>query len=73
MVKATLVFEHEDPDESDVLGANDPHDPKVLQHLRHLHAKHLQSPQWIKLMKTGKNQAMKSWTVCGRPVGRLEP
>ena len=45
MVRATPVVGHEDANEDDVLGANDPHVPKVLQHLRHPHAKHSQSPK----------------------------
>ena len=62
-----------DPSDDDVRSQRPPHDPKVLQHLRHPHAKHSKSPQWIKIMKAGKCRAIRGWTVCGRPFGRLEP
>ena len=54
LAQANLVLGDEDLNEDDILGAKDPHDPKVLQYLRHPHAKHSKSPQWIKIMNAGK-------------------
>ena len=54
LVKATLVLADGGPSEDDARSQRPLHDPEVLQHLRHPHAKHSKSPQWNQIMKDSK-------------------